>query len=193
MQREHITNHKELLDFAVNTINNNHKSNGVHVVCLKLEANFSLKLSNSHSCPIDGQTNWGGNKKDAPRHYQGWGGRVWVIFNKRPDSFGNINNSLIHSGTGGYGNYDYGDDLVWNKTNRHFDFKEHKSVYPLSWDCKVFIDDLPKILAIHKATIKANTIKGHQQNIRNLLLSKPSSMITPFELADPLSLLYIKE
>lgn len=37
-------------------------------------------VSNSHSCPHDGVTNWGGRVEGAPRGYPGWTGRVdWVV------------------------------------------------------------------------------------------------------------------
>lgn len=41
-----------------------------------LELQFSDSVSNTHSCPRGGVTNWGGNKKDAPRGYPGWKGRI---------------------------------------------------------------------------------------------------------------------
>lgn len=34
------------------------------------------RMSNSHSCPRDGVTNWGGMKKDQPRGYPGWYGAI---------------------------------------------------------------------------------------------------------------------
>jgi hypothetical protein len=50
---------------------------------------FSLRwnpqVSNSHSCPFNGVTNWGGKGKladgsDAPQGYPGWHGRVdWIV------------------------------------------------------------------------------------------------------------------
>ena len=62
------------------------KHRGVHVPVPKLikftsfNFSFSPKVSNSHSCPRDGVTNWGGSDKSAPRHYPGWSGRVeWQI------------------------------------------------------------------------------------------------------------------
>lgn len=39
-------------------------------------------VSNSHSCPHNGMTNWGGYNSDkgAPNGYPGWGGRVsWIV------------------------------------------------------------------------------------------------------------------
>jgi len=41
---------------------------------------WSDSVSNSHSCPHDGVTNWGGRVEGAPRGYPGWTGRVdWVV------------------------------------------------------------------------------------------------------------------
>jgi len=190
MKREQITKHEEILDYAVTKINDSYKSSGIHVVGLKVQANFNLKLSNSHSCPINGQTNWGGNRVNAPCHYKGWGGRVWLIFNKFPSGFGSMNNSLIHSGTGGYGSYNFGKELSYHQIEGHI-LKEHRNVYPLSWNCKVFIDDFPKLLATYESNrIEELRIEG-EQRIEGLLLRKPRLMNPP-KLPSPLSLLYIK-
>ena len=41
---------------------------------------WSDSVSNSHSCPHDGVTNWCGRVEGAPRGYPGWTGRVdWVV------------------------------------------------------------------------------------------------------------------
>lgn len=36
--------------------------------------------SNTHNAPLGKETNWGGDKKDVPRSYPGWHGRVDFIF-----------------------------------------------------------------------------------------------------------------
>lgn len=72
-----------------------------------LDVNWSNTVSNSHSCPRIGVTNWGGRDtlKDgspAPRGYPGWGGRI--EFQLSHDlGFGSdiFRNTGIHTGTGG--------------------------------------------------------------------------------------------
>jgi hypothetical protein len=40
----------------------------------------SMNVSNSHGCPHNGVTNWGGRVEGAPRGYPGWQGRVeWLV------------------------------------------------------------------------------------------------------------------
>jgi hypothetical protein len=38
--------------------------------------NYSNLVSNSHVCPDNGKTNWGGHKKDTPRGYPGYSLRL---------------------------------------------------------------------------------------------------------------------
>lgn len=73
---------------------------------------WSKSVSNSHSCPQGGITNWGGRVKDGPRGYPGWTGRVdWEI--EWPNEFDGWYpgadlfkgyNSCVHTGSGGGGN-----------------------------------------------------------------------------------------
>lgn len=41
----------------------------------KFNVHFDINVSNSHRCPINGKTNWGGDP-GAPRGYPGWRGQV---------------------------------------------------------------------------------------------------------------------
>jgi hypothetical protein len=41
-----------------------------------IDARWSESVSNSHSCPRGGKTNWGHLREDAPRGYPGWAGRI---------------------------------------------------------------------------------------------------------------------
>lgn len=45
---------------------------------LTIDTRWSSEVSNSHNCPRDGYTNWGGNNKDGrnKRSYPGWQGRI---------------------------------------------------------------------------------------------------------------------
>lgn len=77
---------------------------------------WSDSVSNSHSCPHNGVTNWGGRVKGAPHGYPGWTGRVdWIV--EWPKEFDGIylgsdlfsrgtfcsGRQRAHTGTGGGG------------------------------------------------------------------------------------------
>lgn len=82
---------------------------------IDLDLKFDQCVSNSHSCPRDGMTNWGGTRLDkngnpAPRGYPGYRGMVYVCLERLPahDSSYPVNSLLelvdIHTGTGGGAN-----------------------------------------------------------------------------------------
>ena len=77
---------------------------------------WSDSVSNSHSCPHNGVTNWSGRVEGAPRGYPGWTGRVdWIV--EWPKEFDSIHlgsdlfsrgtfcsgRQRAHTGTGGGG------------------------------------------------------------------------------------------
>jgi hypothetical protein len=76
---------------------------------------WSDEVSNGHSCPVGGVTNWGGRDESAPRGYPGWHGRLsWVYaWPKEWDGhylggdlfggFGNQGRARAHTGSGGSG------------------------------------------------------------------------------------------
>lgn len=68
---------------------------------------WSHCVSNSHSCPRDGVTNWHMHSH-KPRGYPGWQGRIEITGWEKFDGF--VSNLLeivdIHTGTGGCGGYE---------------------------------------------------------------------------------------
>jgi len=79
----------------------------------KLELSRSENVSNSHDCPHNGATNWGGTNKNAPRGYPGWQGRIdFKVSHDVPSFFSNVvEGTRIHTGSGGgsgIGTYSYG-------------------------------------------------------------------------------------
>ena len=48
----------------------------IKVKDLEIFIRYDDSVSNSHGCPLDGETNWGGRKKDVPRSYPGWIGNI---------------------------------------------------------------------------------------------------------------------
>jgi len=77
---------------------------------------YDKSVSNSHSCPRGGTTNWGGMKKDEPRGYPGWTGRISGSFGDDYKSLGDWSALFklvdIHTGTGGGSqNFSYGVEI----------------------------------------------------------------------------------
>lgn len=111
---------------------------------------YSDMVSNTHSCPRNGETNWGGRKENAPRGYPGYLGRLWVRYNKSPKMSGSgpfeFRECGVNIGTGGAGGYDgpwecvgtaqYKIDIA-KKKNRRF-----RDLHLYSWGSEVFLDDL---------------------------------------------------
>ena len=112
-----------------------------------LDVNWSNTVSNSHSCPRIGVTNWGSRDtlKDgspAPRGYPGWGGRIEFQLSHDlgfgSDIFRNIG---IHTGSGG-GIHDnrYGYEVKffasdWPGLEKNRIFEILKSERPESFKC----------------------------------------------------------
>ena len=72
----------------------------------KITATHRDSVSNSHHCPMSGGvTNWGGAKKDAPRGYPGFQGRVEFKFSHDTPSFSSDmwENTGLETGSGGGG------------------------------------------------------------------------------------------
>ena len=52
---------------------------------IKMSAKYQDSVSNSHHCPRNGKTNWGGQVVGAPKGYPGWHGRIESDFvEKKP-------------------------------------------------------------------------------------------------------------
>lgn len=82
------------------------------VIWNNFDLRYSDKVSNSHRCPHNGETNWGGKKKDVPTGYPGWLGRFeyrveWVkkFSSAYPGSSEMWECTRIQSGTGGGGGF----------------------------------------------------------------------------------------
>jgi uncharacterized C2H2 Zn-finger protein len=114
-----------------------------------LDVSWSNSVSNSHSCPRGGTTNWAGRNtlKDgspAPRGYPGWRGRIEFQLSHDlgfgSDVFRNIG---IHTGTGGgsgISNNRYGYDVKffasdWPGLEKNRIFEILKNERPASFSC----------------------------------------------------------
>jgi len=110
----------------------------------KFDLRWSDSVSNTHNCPKNGSTNWGGNRSDLPRGYPGWTGHIewqiewpkeWDGWYPGSDLFAG-HRACIHTGTGGggfwskgYQSFGYGVNIFaadWPGLNR---FREKKVVW----------------------------------------------------------------
>jgi hypothetical protein len=101
-----------------------------------LDVSFDLwfsNVSNSHSCPIGGVTNWGQRGANSPTSYPGWSGQIrGTLKGKVPKTtfMGTIADLIkekfrvIHTGTGGPG---------------------RPNEYDMRIGCQLFLDDFPKL------------------------------------------------
>lgn len=48
----------------------------IKVKDLEISVRYDDSVSNSHGCPLGGETNWGGRKKGVPRNHPGWIGNI---------------------------------------------------------------------------------------------------------------------
>ena len=79
-----------------------------------LSLRWNPNVSNTHHCPRNGVTNWGGRKEGAPHGYPGWYGRIEFttkvinpdtgIANIRSIGGRCLEGTGVHTGTGGGGN-----------------------------------------------------------------------------------------
>jgi hypothetical protein len=68
-----------------------------------LDLHWSNCVSNSHSAPHNGVTNWSKRDEDKPVGYPGWKGRIEYKISHDLPSFGSdlMEGTRIHTGTGG--------------------------------------------------------------------------------------------
>lgn len=77
------------------------------LVGLAWDLKYADSVSNSHSSPVTGVSNWGGRIEGARRGYSGMEGRVWARYSANPRGASNaLNQSCLQTGSGGSGTYD---------------------------------------------------------------------------------------
>jgi len=67
-------------DRVVTALQKGYKIEIPEIDSLLINTTYSKSISNSHAAPRDGETNWGGDKKNVPRGYPGFGGRIEISF-----------------------------------------------------------------------------------------------------------------
>jgi len=124
-------------------------------------------VSNTHDCPINGVTNWGGRNDNAPTGYPGWHGRVWVRYAEKNSSGGSdpFPATLTYPGTGGFGGY----NGPWERLYQDW-YKHHRNKKKLtyaepqiySWDYRFFDEDWPDLYQDHLiGALKNDLIRSH--------------------------------
>lgn len=102
-----------------------------------LEMRWNDNVSNTHSCPHNGVTNWGGKNEDAPCGYPGWSGKIEYEISHQIPTFGSdlMKGSRIHIGSGGGNGLNYG------------------------YGVELFADDWPELYKNHKQEMVENALQ----------------------------------
>jgi hypothetical protein len=123
---------------------------------------WSDSVSNSHSCPHDGVTNWGGcrDKDGVPRGYPGWQGHVeWLVEWPEELDYTYLGSDLFsrgtfstgrqraHTGTGGGG-------------GGHFNKEFNTYCQRPSYDFKIFASDWPGLARYYEKRQMWNTLSN---------------------------------
>jgi hypothetical protein len=110
------------------------------IIKIELNVRYNPKVSNSHSCPRGGVTNWCARHPNHPTSYPGFSGRVDCVLKRDSKHTGQypmydfLDMIGLRAGTGGGGNENCG------------------------WDTKLFLADWPGL----SHTAMLNIIKGAQ-------------------------------
>ena len=141
------------------------KISNAQVLGLAFDMSWHESVSNTHSAPRGGVTNWGGREtfsdgSPKPTGYPGWSGRVWVRYSGHrrngcylgSDPF---SGSGMHTGTGGWGAYNgpwQPACTAYHKLRLHNNRKYSRKVRGIqepvcySWDCRAYASDFPELL-----------------------------------------------
>lgn len=127
------------------------------------DVRWNPRVSNSHSRPHNGVTNWGA-KDDAPKSYPGWTGRVeWIV--RWPKEWGSVylggdlfrdgngaSRVRAYSGTGGGGGMRYSE-------------KHGCDVQSFGYDFRMFAADWPGMARVVAHNQLAEVLKGIRESI----------------------------
>lgn len=112
---------------------------------------YDPKVSNSHNCPIDAETNWN-RTDDKPLGYPGFYGRVWIRYAKPVSSsgFNAFQSTLTYPGTGGGGAYGGPWASLSKVRYQKHGNRKGPDMYPApaihSWDYCFFVQDFEGIM-----------------------------------------------
>ena len=138
----------DLAHCCINVIDHNLKNTNNRVVGFAWNVTHTDRVSNTHSCPIDGVENFR-CEQDKPRGYPGYSGRVWIRYAKDPISWGSapFEKTLTYPGAGGRGAYGGIWSCIATATWESRRINELKYPMPAcySWDYRFYIDDFEGI------------------------------------------------
>jgi len=138
-------NMDELAQCVIKVINEQHK-----VIGFAWNIQYHSAISNSHSCPVDGERNFG-QCETKPRSYPGWRGRVWIRYEGAiSDASTGFNKTLTHTGTGGVGHYSGPFREISNaRYKKYGNIYAENLLYPrpsvFSWEYRIYDSDWPLI------------------------------------------------
>ena len=165
-------------EIIVRTNKNLEKYNN-KLIGLVFEVRYSKIVGNTHSCPINGVTNWALREEGKPTGYPGFHGRVWLRFMNNQGSFGSnvLYKTGLNTGTGGGGSYDgiwkqlitasYKLSKVTNETNET-ELRNKYNLFCYSYDCKIFLDDFSGMQHLFNKLITFDAIAGTNKTIQQL-------------------------
>jgi hypothetical protein len=158
-------------DWSIVGKSHNRKKSGVYCPIPELleferfDVSWNPTVSNSHSCPHNGVTNWGDRDKTAPTSYPGWSGRIeWIV--KWPKEWDGIylggdlfsggtfrtGRQRAHTGTGGGGGMRYSE--------------KHKChVQSFSYDFRIYAADWPGMARVIAKDQLMQALKGERDSI----------------------------
>ena len=152
----------DLVNDAFDVADEHLKQYGSRMVGLAVQGSYHDQISNTHSCPHNGITNWGGKHADRPTGYPGFYGRIWMVVphgtkdlqtHRFPgvDITDVMNQMGLHTGTGGYGEYNspfipthFKHNSPRNGTRAFWKYL-YELVDMYSYDCRIYVDDFPSL------------------------------------------------
>lgn len=162
-----------ILKYFKNTVHRDHYGNDVliNIVGLSWELKYTDTIITTHCAPL-GKSSSMTNPESLP----GFTGRIWL--RTESDFSGwlskTISKCVLHPGSGGVGSY----DGPWKNVNAAF-YNEYgpkptntKIPKPImySWDCKIFLDDLPLIKQYIENHKLMSTLKSELYSFKHSFL-----------------------
>lgn len=130
---------------------------------------FTEKLGNTHSCPIDGVTNWGGRKEGAPRSYPGY--QLGIKYFWRVQGGVGLSNLQPFNGEGRVPGMNLG-------TGNYCGDLENEGLYGMSQQVNLYIQDFPLIQVAYDEYKQMTEVRSEVTSLRedsvDVLLAKDS-------------------
>jgi hypothetical protein len=137
------TSPEEFMRLAFPAIQKVAKQTCCNVEIVKIEWDdfrYSETVSNSHSCPVNGVTNWCGTNDNLgyPRSYPGWTSKIYVqLSNLKYSNLSTLLNLVegLNTGNGG----------IHRTGSGNYPTRDPEDYYVMSYEISIFQQDLPSI------------------------------------------------